>query len=1072
MVNIGHIFLWALIVVIASGTDLNSDDSLNDVLSYVTPTFNSETSLSVQSIEKIDVKCDQRNGMTVEVDFLENFNGIIYSQGYYNDPKCTYVAANKGDTKFIFNVPYDGCGSKPSCSICSSIENVLIIQNDKDIQNSWDIARKVACSRSEEQEKTVYFKPFVVDMLEVVSVDTPSGPVECWMEIGTGIPPNIKPISSTLKLGTDVTFTINVKHSTQAWDVNILKCYASDDMNFEARTTKTLQLSDKRGCTIKEKIFGEWKKLESQSGSSLTSTYYNTLKAFKFPDRSQVFLKCDIELCKGACQRDYSCSSLKNNIPIDGPKPRCYPGSEDPACLSTTSARPKITITTTKSRCYSGSTDPECQKTTYFPRTTTESTIEIEQPECYPGSTDPRCPQRPTPTTKPRCYPGSKDPDCLNCFPGSPDPRCPKVPTTKKAGCEENSDDPRCQPATYLPPSTFRTPTLSPKPRCYPGSRDPECLPVTYQPPTTRRTPTYTAPTTPRAPITTETPKCYPGSNDPRCPQRPATTIKPRCYPGSQDPECQPATYLPPTTRKTPVYRPKPSCYPGSTDPRCPQEPATTTKPRCYPGSSDPECVSPTYTPPTTRRTPVYTPPTTTRAPITTETPKCYPGSTDTRCPQRPATTTKPRCYPGSQDPDCQPATYLPPTTTKTPKPRCFPGSTDPRCPQEPATTQKPRCYPGSSDPECVSPTYTPPTTRRTPTYTTTRAPITTEAPKCYPGSNDPRCPQRPATTTKPRCYPGSQDPECLNCFPGSPDPRCPKVPTTKKAGCEDNSDDPRCQPATYLPPSTYRTPTLSPKPRCYPGSRDPECSPATNQPPTTRGTTTVPPKPQCYPGSTDPRCPQKPVTTVKPRCYPGTQDPECQPPTYLPPTTKQPPTYNTKPTRPVTTATPTDEEKLRCYSGSPDPRCKQDTTVIPSFNLVTSTQPPATTPTYCYPGSIDPRCPDSGYKGTSRIPATYLPPLSDPGYDRTIRNAKSSFFKEINQLAFTDNNVFEIDDDASESTRVKRELKDDDDDSLMITQEEDLLSRRIVKREFSERPSEREVISLTLGVRTGINVN
>ncbi|XP_034656522.1 uncharacterized protein LOC117893860 isoform X2 [Drosophila subobscura] len=506
MVNIGHIFLWALIVVIASGTDLNSDDSLNDVLSYVTPTFNSETSLSVQSIEKIDVKCDQRNGMTVEVDFLENFNGIIYSQGYYNDPKCTYVAANKGDTKFIFNVPYDGCGSKPSCSICSSIENVLIIQNDKDIQNSWDIARKVACSRSEEQEKTVYFKPFVVDMLEVVSVDTPSGPVECWMEIGTGIPPNIKPISSTLKLGTDVTFTINVKHSTQAWDVNILKCYASDDMNFEARTTKTLQLSDKRGCTIKEKIFGEWKKLESQSGSSLTSTYYNTLKAFKFPDRSQVFLKCDIELCKGACQRDYSCSSLKNNIPIDGPKPRCYPGSEDPACLSTTSARPKITITTTKSRCYSGSTDPECQKTTYFPRTTTESTIEIEQPECYPDSTDPRCPQRP------------------------------------------------------------------------------------------------------------------------------ATTIKPRCYPGSPDPECQPATYLPPTTRKTPLDRPKPRCFPGSTDPRCPQEPVKTQKPRCYPGSFDPECVSPTYTPQTTRRTPTYTAPRTTGAPVTIETPKCFPGSSDPEC--------------------------------------------------------------------------------------------------------------------------------------------------------------------------------------------------------------------------------------------------------------------------------------------------------------------------------------------------------------------------------------------------------------------------------------------------------
>lgn len=123
------------------------------------------------------------------------------------------------------------------------------------------------------------------------------------------------------------------------------------------------------------------------------------------------------------------------------------------------------------------------------------------------------------------------------------------------------------------------------------------------------------------------------------------------------------------------------------------------------------------------------------------------------------------------------------------------------------------------------------------------------------------------------------------------------------------------------------------------------------------------------------------------------------------------------------------------------------------------------TTPVYCYPGSIDPRCPDSGYRGTSRIPATYLPPLSDPGYDRTIRNAKTSFFKEINHLALTDNNVFELEDDDEVSSRVKRELSFEDEES------EDLLSKRIMKREFNEQPSEQEVISLTLGVRMGISV-
>lgn len=29
--------------------------------------------------------------MLVEVEFSEDFEGVIYSQGYFNDPKCKYV---------------------------------------------------------------------------------------------------------------------------------------------------------------------------------------------------------------------------------------------------------------------------------------------------------------------------------------------------------------------------------------------------------------------------------------------------------------------------------------------------------------------------------------------------------------------------------------------------------------------------------------------------------------------------------------------------------------------------------------------------------------------------------------------------------------------------------------------------------------------------------------------------------------------------------------------------------------------------------------------------------------------
>lgn len=40
------------------------------------------------NVELIDVRCDAKAGMIVTVEFEEVFSGIIYSQGYYSDPKC------------------------------------------------------------------------------------------------------------------------------------------------------------------------------------------------------------------------------------------------------------------------------------------------------------------------------------------------------------------------------------------------------------------------------------------------------------------------------------------------------------------------------------------------------------------------------------------------------------------------------------------------------------------------------------------------------------------------------------------------------------------------------------------------------------------------------------------------------------------------------------------------------------------------------------------------------------------------------------------------------------------------
>lgn len=187
--------------------------------------------------------------MIVTIDFEEPFDGIIYSQGYFNDPKCRYVQGGGRQKVFTFVVPFEGCGSKPSCAVCASIDNILVIQSDEEVQEVWDLARKISCSQSEQAEKTIIFKPFVVDMLEVVSVPTSRGGVECWMDIQRGEFPKVTPITTNVKIGEPISVLVFLKDPNKEYDIVVRDCWAFDNEDYNARGTGRIQLSDKNGCS-------------------------------------------------------------------------------------------------------------------------------------------------------------------------------------------------------------------------------------------------------------------------------------------------------------------------------------------------------------------------------------------------------------------------------------------------------------------------------------------------------------------------------------------------------------------------------------------------------------------------------------------------------------------------------------------------------------------------------------------------------------------------------------------------------------------------------------------------------
>lgn len=193
-------------------------------------------------------------------------------------------------------VPYKGCGSKRSCAVCHSIDNIIIIQSDEEVQSTFDLARKISCSATFEEEKIIYFKPIVVDMLEVVTVPTKSGGVDCWMDIQRGNYPKVTPIGDIIKIGDELTVLVYLRDERYEYDLIVRNCWAYDDEDFDSKNTGRLKLSNTNGCSARPKLFGGWQRTTQTGDSGATLLVYNELKAFKFPDKAQVYLKCDIEV--------------------------------------------------------------------------------------------------------------------------------------------------------------------------------------------------------------------------------------------------------------------------------------------------------------------------------------------------------------------------------------------------------------------------------------------------------------------------------------------------------------------------------------------------------------------------------------------------------------------------------------------------------------------------------------------------------------------------------------------------------------------------------------------------------
>lgn len=255
-------------------------------------------------ITSLDVKCEKK-GMKVFLQFDKPFYGIVFSKGHYSNINCVHLPAGLGRTSARFEIGIHACGTSGNSEAGSYaygaesgsgiyFENIIVIQYDPQVQEVWDQARKLRCTWHDQYEKSVTFRPFPVDMLDVVRADFAGDNVGCWMQIQVGKGPWASEVSGLVKIGQTMTMVLAIKDDDAKFDMLVRNCVAHDGKR------APIQLVDQRGCVTRPKLMSRFTKIKN-FGASASVLSYAHFQAFKFPDSMEVHFQCTIQICRYQC---------------------------------------------------------------------------------------------------------------------------------------------------------------------------------------------------------------------------------------------------------------------------------------------------------------------------------------------------------------------------------------------------------------------------------------------------------------------------------------------------------------------------------------------------------------------------------------------------------------------------------------------------------------------------------------------------------------------------------------------------------------------------------------------------
>lgn len=264
----------------------------------------------------LDVKCE-KNLMKVSIEFDKPFHGIVFSKGHFSHGSCVHLPPGSGHTSVYFDISINSCGTHGNApngqynsyggqNVAGSyFENTIVVQYDSQVQEVWDQARRLRCTWHDQYEKAVTFRPFPVDMLNVVRADFAGDNVGCWMQIQVGKGPWASEVSGIVKIGQTMTMVLAIKDEENKFDMMVRNCIAHDGKR------APIELVDSQGCIVRPKLMSRFTKVKN-FGSTASVLAFAHFQAFKFPDSMDVHFQCTIQICRPHCPDQ--CAAPANGI--------------------------------------------------------------------------------------------------------------------------------------------------------------------------------------------------------------------------------------------------------------------------------------------------------------------------------------------------------------------------------------------------------------------------------------------------------------------------------------------------------------------------------------------------------------------------------------------------------------------------------------------------------------------------------------------------------------------------------------------------------------------------------------